>query len=163
MSETKQEQFYKDGNADAVITFEPVKTKLKQSGAHVIFDSSMIPNEIFDLLIVHEDAYMKRKDDICEITRSWFDSLRYIDKNKQDAALRITKRLGVSISDFDGLMEGIILPGAKENHELLGGNPPGLIIPSKRLANIMVNEKQLSHFIDINEAIDTDLTSCYAE
>lgn len=51
MPETKQEEFYRDGKADVVITFEPVKTKLTQAGAHVIFDSSMIPNEIFDLMV----------------------------------------------------------------------------------------------------------------
>ena len=161
MAETKQEKFYKDGKADVVITFEPVKTRLKKLGANVIFDSSMIPNEIFDLLVVHEDVYLSRKDDLCEITAQWFKTLQYMKDNHADAAKRVTHRLGLEISDYDGLLDGIIQPDIFTNKKLLGGEKPGLIEPGERLSKVMIKEKQLKVLVDVNEAIDTSFTSCY--
>ena len=161
MSETKQEKFYADGKADVIITFEPIKTNLIKRGAHVIFDSSMIPNEIFDLLVAHEEAYQARRNELCDITNAWFQALNYINKNKNDAAQRITKRLGVDVGDFDSLMDGIILPNADINKLFLGGSTPDLIGPALKLAKIMQKEKQLSHPVHINEAIDPDFATCY--
>ena len=161
MSESKQLQFYQDGKADAVITFEPIKTLLIESGAHVIFDSSMIPNEIFDLLLVHEDAYLQRKDEICGIAQAWFKALEYMDERPDDAAQRITKRLGMKISDYKGMMDGIKLPDQKGNYDLLAGNTPGLHEPASRLGEIMLAEQQLSRIVDTSAAIDSRFAACY--
>ena len=163
MSESKQAQFYLDGKADAVITFEPVNTILKEAGAHVIFDSSMIPNEIFDLLLVHEDVYLKRKDEICEISKAWFKSLKYMDEQPDDAARRITKRLGVKVSDYAGMMDGIKLPDQKVNYKLLSGDTPGIHTPAQRLGEIMLAEQQLKRIVDISAAIDSEFAACYMQ
>lgn len=161
MAESKQLKFYNDGKADVVITFEPVKTKLKEAGAHVIFDSSMIPNEIFDLLVVHEDVYLKRKGDVCKITKGWFRTLSYMTDNYDDSAKRITRRLGLSVRDYDALLDGIILPDNSENMKLLSGDTPGLIIPGEKLSEIMLYEKQISKKIDLSSAIDASFADCY--
>jgi NitT/TauT family transport system substrate-binding protein len=161
MSESKQVQFYLDGKADAVITFEPVKTVLKEAGAHVIFDSSMIPNEIFDLLLVHEDVYLKRKDEICKVAKAWFKSLEYIEEHPDDAARRITRRLGVALGDYEGMMDGIKLPDQKGNYALLAGSAPGLHEPARRLGDIMLAEKQLDHIVDTRAAVDGNFAACY--
>ena len=163
MSETKQEQFYKDGKADVVITFEPVKTKLKELGAHVIFDSSMIPDEIFDLLVVHEETYLQRKEELCSISKTWFKTLNYMQSNSLDAAQKITQRLDVDINDYDSLLDGIILATVDINRKLLGGTKPGIIEPASRLSSIMINEKQLSRPVDISSAIDADFARCFSE
>ena len=160
MPETKQLKFYKDGMADVMITFEPVKTMLQQTGAHVIFDSSMIPNEIFDVMVVHEDVYLQRKDDLCSLVGSWFKTLNYMKTNRDDAAKRITHRLRLQVEDYDALLDGIILPDAKTNIELLGGESPGLVKPAKRLAKIMLDERQISKMVDLSGSIDASFASC---
>ena len=161
MAETKQLKFYNDGKADVVITFEPVKTKLIEAGAHVIFDSSMIPNEIFDMLVVHEDVFYKRKDALCDITSKWFRTLTYMENNRDDAALRITKRLGLNVSDYDALLDGIKFPDVKTNQKLLGGKVPGLSNPGKRLSKIMLEEELISKSIDVNDAIEKSFAECF--
>ena len=161
MAESKQLKFYNDGKADVVITFEPVKTKLKEAGAHVIFDSSMIPNEIFDMLLVHDDVYTARKKELCDLSAQWFKTLQYMQTNRDDAAKRITHRLGLTVNDYDTLLDGIILPDPKSNSQLLGGEKPGLIEPARRLAEIMLEEKQINNIPDITQAIDTSFASCY--
>jgi len=161
MSESKQLKFFNEGKADVVITFEPVKTKLKESGAHVIFDSSMIPNEIFDLLVVHEDVFNARKEDLCDISTQWFKTLNYMNENRSEAAKRITQRLGLAVTDYDAMLDGIILADRALNKKLLGGKSPELIEPTKRLSEIMLSEKQISKNIDVSVAIDSAFARCY--
>lgn len=161
MAESKQLKFYNDGKADVVITFEPVKTKLKEAGAHVIFDSSMIPNEIFDLLLVHDDVYAERKEELCNLSSQWFKTLQYMHSNRDDAAKRITHRLGLTVNDYDTLLDGIIFPDTGSNKQLLSGDKPGLIEPARRLAEIMLEEKQINKIPDITQAIDTSFSSCF--
>lgn len=161
MSESKQLEFYRQNKADIIITFEPVKTKLLEAGAQVIFDSTQIPNEIFDILVVHEDAYQKRRDEICALVKGWFRSLDYIKNHSDDAAQRITKRLGLEVKDFDNLMAGIILPSTDENRKILGGKEPELIKAADKLARIMLEEQMLTSHVNAGNAIDTSFASCY--
>lgn len=160
MPETKQLKFYEAKKADIVITFEPVKTKLLNAGANVIFDSSMIPNEIFDLLVAHEDIYKSRRKELCSVAGEWFKTLDYMKTNRDDAAKRITHRLGLNIDNYDSLLDGIILADSKTNQQLLGGTTPGLLKPAAQLAEIMLAEKQLSRPVNTSKAIDTSFSSC---
>jgi NitT/TauT family transport system substrate-binding protein len=161
MSESKQEEFYRQGKADVVITFEPVKTRLKALGAHVIFDSSQIPNEIFDLLLIHESVYQKRRAQVCEVVKGWFKALDYLNNEPKDAMLRISKRLGVKPTDIPAMLDGIILPSRDDNKRILGGERPGLIEPAHKLAEILVQEKMLANRVDASVAIDPEFTACY--
>lgn len=163
MADTHQEAFYRQGKADVVITYEPTKTQLANQGMQVIFDSSDIPNEIFDLLVVHEDTYQQRTADICSVARQWFRTLDYMQTNPQDAATRISKRLGVKPEEFTAMLDGIILPTRAENAQMLGGENPGLLEPAERLNQIMQLEGQLSRDIDPKPAIDKDFASCFAQ
>lgn len=161
MPESKQEDFFLQGKADVVITFEPVKTRLIKHGLHVIFDSTKIPDEIFDLLIVHEDVYQKRSDDLCFVVKQWFKSLEYMKSNKNDAALRITKRLGLDVSEYDNLMSGLVLPSKKDNKKLLGGDSPQLLVPGKKLVEIMLKEQQISRQVNVSDAVDPQFARCF--
>lgn len=161
MSETKQEVFYKQGKADVVITFDPVKSKLQALGMKVIFDSSMIPNEIIDILVVHEDVYLQRRDEICDIAKQWAKTLAYMQSNKQDAAQRISKRLGVDVSEYDNIMGGILLSDTNRNISMLGGDNPEIIQSAKKLSAVMLKEKQLSKPVDITSSIDKSFVACF--
>ena len=162
MPESRQFEFYMQGKADVVITFEPVKTKLLNEGTHIIFDSRDIPNEIFDLLVVHENIFQHRRDDVCNIVKQWYKSLDYISLHPDDAAKRISKRLDVKPSEFQSMLNGIKLPSREENISMLSGHPPGILAPAKKLNEIMVSEKQLTHSVDISAALDKTFAECYA-
>ena len=163
MPETHQEKFYQDGNADLVLTFDPVKSRLEKQGMHVIFDSSDIPNEIFDLLVVHEDVYMKRFNDICLIGKQWFKTLDYIKNNNKAAATRMGKRLGVTTIEYNEMMKGLIVPSFEESKKLLAGENPGLLKPAINLASIMLKEKQVSKIVDARVALDHNYMECVAK
>ncbi|WP_126456621.1 ABC transporter substrate-binding protein [Sulfuriflexus mobilis] len=163
MSDSKQVSFYEQGNVDAVITFDPIKTHLAAKGMHVLFDSSDIPNEIFDILVVHEDIYQARRQELCDVVKQWHRTLDYMHTNKQDAARRISARLAINIEDYDAVMSGLILPSASDNQRLLGGEHPEILGAANTLSRIMFKEQQLSRLIDISPALDTTFTRCYAK
>lgn len=160
MSETKQLEFYKQGKADVVITFDPVKTMLLNEGTHIIFDSSMIPHEIIDILVVHEGAYLNRRDEICDIARQWYRSLDYIAKHKEDASLRISKRLGVDVKEFDSMMSGILIGDKEINKQMLGGKAPEIYKIADMVSEVMVREKQLTKQTDVRSSVDASFIGC---
>jgi NitT/TauT family transport system substrate-binding protein len=162
MPETRQEKFYKAGKADVIITYDPIKTKLENSGMHVLFDSSDIPNEIFDLLVVQEDVYLKRFDEICDVGKTWFKTLDYI-KNNSTAAESMGKRLGVSSLELKEMMKGLIIPTLNENKKLMLGEKSDLLETSKKLAEIMLKERQLSKYVDASNTIDEKFIGCIAK
>jgi NitT/TauT family transport system substrate-binding protein len=163
MPESRQYEFYKQGKADVVITFEPVKTRLLKEGTHIIFDSRDIPNEIFDLLVTHEDVFNRRRKDICSAVKQWYKALNYISLYPNDAAKRIGKRLNVKPSEFQAMLSGIKLPTRDENISMLSGKDPGLLGPAKKLNEIMVTEKQLTRSVDVSAALDKTFAECHAK
>lgn len=160
MPETHQEKFYQDGKADLVLTFDPIKSRLEKQGMHVLFDSSDIPNEIFDLLVVHESVYQKRFKDLCLIGKQWFKTLDYMKNNNKEAATRMGKRLGATAAEYNEMMKGLIIPTINESKKLLAGENPGLLKPAKNLASLMLKEKQISKMIDAGVALDRNYMEC---
>lgn len=160
LPEDKHEKAYLQGKIDAAITMEPHKTRLAQAGAHVLFDSSQIPDEIFDLVVVREDVYNTRRDELCLLAQQWFRALDYVQANPQDAASRMGKRLGMDAETFLASMGGIKVPSRLENQRLLGGKAPALLVPARRLAEIMQHAHMLSGPVDIAAAIDPGFEAC---
>lgn len=160
MPEDAHEESYRQGSIDAAITFEPFKSRLVKAGAHVIFDSSKIPSEIFDLLLVDEKVYNTRRDELCELVRQWYRTLDYAQTHPDDAATRMGHRLGVDAREFKNMMGGLMIPTQADNARLLGGKTPAILIPARRLAEVMQREHMLSGPVDISIAIDPDFQKC---
>lgn len=162
-AESKHEEMYRQGKADAFITFDPYKSKLADLGAHVIFDSSQIPNEIFDLMLVHEDVYQNRREDVCNVARQWFRTLDYMKQSPDQAATSIGKRLGVSVADYRAMVGGIKTPTLQENLQLIAGESPDMLEPAKMLNEVMLHEGQLKSHVDIKPALDAKLAVCISK
>jgi NitT/TauT family transport system substrate-binding protein len=163
VSENKHEEMYRQGKADAFITFDPMKTKLAKLGAHSIFDSSDIPNEIFDLMLVHEDVYLNRRKEVCEVAKQWFRTLDYMKRSPGEAAVTISKRLEVSPKEYAEMLLGIKTPDLQENLALISGERPGILKPGKLLNDVMIKEGQLTHQIDLTLGLDSNLNTCLGD
>ncbi len=51
---SEHERAFKTGRVDAVVTFGPARTRLLAKGAKQLFDSTQIPGEIVDVLVMRE-------------------------------------------------------------------------------------------------------------
>ncbi|MDH5184231.1 MAG: ABC transporter substrate-binding protein [Gammaproteobacteria bacterium] len=114
------------GRIDAVVTFEPVRTKLLSQGGKEIFTSKEIPGEVVDVLVVHEDYLSMHRDNVNRLVDVWFDALAYKREDMEGFAEISSRRLKVSTKDVIDSYNGLLLPGRDENQSLLGGDNPKL-------------------------------------
>ncbi len=137
------EQAYKDGAVDAAVTFEPVRTKLLQAGAHEIFTSREIPGEIVDVLVVHQDVVQQHQRNIAALVRGWFSALDYLHEQPHDAAQIMAERLKISPAEALASFDGLKLPDRAENLSMIGTAAPRLAAVTDKLQAIMLKQALL--------------------
>lgn len=157
----RHESVYLDGDADAVVTFEPARSHLLAAGAQAVFSSREIPDEVVDVLVVHKD-YAGRPANrarLAKLVRGWFSALDYLAKEPDKAAQLIGRRLKLSSRDVLASYSGLKLPDKQENWRMLGGPKPALQQSLDRLKAVMV----LHRLLDSSTATDGLLNSEYLE
>jgi len=145
---TEHERAYKEGKVDAVVTFGPARVKLLAAGAKLLFDSSQIPGEIVDTLVVRQSAIDNSAKDIQALVNGRFRALDYLNKNPQEAAARIAPRTQVTPEQILDAFKGLRQPDLAENQKLLDQSNPALINGMRGLVKVMVGNKLLSKEID---------------
>lgn len=151
---TEHERAYKEGKVDAIVTFGPPKAKLLAAGAKLLFDSSQIPGEIVDTLVVRTDAIAKSADTIQALVNGRFRALDYLEKHPQDSAQRIAPRTQVTPEQIQAAFKGLKQPNLADNQRLLDQSDPALINGMRRLVEIMLEEGLLPKAIDPATILD---------
>ena len=80
-AQDRHEKLFRNGGADVVMSYEPYKSGLAAAGAHDIYDTNAIPNEVIDVLAVRENIYQQRREDVCALLHQWFATQRYVDEH----------------------------------------------------------------------------------
>jgi NitT/TauT family transport system substrate-binding protein len=148
----QHEAAYQAGDVDAVVTFEPFNTRLKELGAQEIFTSQEIPGEIIDVLVVHEDIHKTRLDDLKHLTRSWFSALDYLEAEPQKAANIMGKRLKISDEDVLASYQGMELPTYEQNIAMLNNGLTAL----HKLAAIMSEHELITNDLELEQLLSSD-------
>jgi len=134
-------------DVDAIVTFEPVSSRLLAKGATQLFDSSQIPGEIVDVLVVREQYLQDNQAEVRQLINSWYRALHYLRDNPNDAAQRMSRRLQLQPSEVLTAYEGLILPQRQQTLAMLtsdsSGNESQLLDSARRLANVMVQRNLL--------------------
>ena len=87
---------FTEGHAVAAVTFDPYRTQLLKLGKKEIFNSTAIPNEIVDVLVVRKDYSRKYPEVIQHLTDAWFKTLEYQRANPVKSAEYSLKRFNTS-------------------------------------------------------------------
>ncbi|MEO6861383.1 MAG: ABC transporter substrate-binding protein [Microcoleus sp.] len=146
---SEHERAFKTGKVDAVVTFGSARTKLLAAGAKLLFDSSQIPGEIVDVLIVREEVINQQSKALQALVDGRFRALDYLSKNPQDAASRMALRTGVTPEQFLESLKGLSSPNLQENQKLLGKTDPSLLNGVKRLSQVMLENKLLPKAVNL--------------
>jgi NitT/TauT family transport system substrate-binding protein len=89
--------FITDKNA-AAVTWNPILMKIRQDkGATVVFDSSKIPGEIMDLLVVKTAADDKLKK---ALVGAWYETMNLMKTGDQKALEFMAKNSGSTVDEF---------------------------------------------------------------
>lgn len=141
-------------SVDAIVTFEPVKTKLLRQGARLLFDSSQIPGRIMDVLVVLAATTKTHSHSLELLLDGYFRARKYLDAHPEDALKRIALRQGLSSATVLSAYDGLTLPGLEENQALLEGNPAPLQRSADKLAGYMLEKKLLRHPLKVDDLTD---------
>lgn len=111
---------WQTGEVDALITFEPVSSRLRAQDARRLFDSSQIPNTIVDVMAVFPHALERNPEALRRLVASHFEGLHRFRKNPNDVAYRMAERFKLPAQEVLGAYRGLELPNETRNRKLLG-------------------------------------------
>ncbi len=150
----EHERAFIQDRVDAIVTFEPTRSKLLKNGAVQLFDSTQISGEIVDVLIASKETVKMHKETIKALIQNWFYALNYLDKKPENSAHHMIKRLKMSTSQFQDSLAGLKLPTLDENRSLLTGETPALLKSAQKLKTIMLKENLLKNDVDITQIVN---------
>ncbi len=109
------------GQVDAIITFEPMQSRLLAAGYHVIFDSRRMPDEILDALVVRAEVFDARPEAVSALLDGWMAGLAAFRASPQAAAGLLANGLGMSEEEYLATFSGLRFFELDESVELLTG------------------------------------------
>ncbi|RME33235.1 MAG: hypothetical protein D6786_08240 [Gammaproteobacteria bacterium] len=131
------ERAFERGEIDAVVTFEPVRSRLLRAGARLLFDSRQIPGRIIDVLAVRTDRVADHATALEHLLRAWFRALAFQRNHPERAARLMQPRLRLEVEAILAAFDGIEQPDAAANRSLLSGSPAPLDERARELARFM--------------------------
>ena len=146
---SEQQPAFERGEVDAVVTYEPVRTKLKSAGARQLFDSTQIPGEVVDVLVVRTSYLKSSPDNVRLLMDSFYRAKRY-EKEKPDDFVRIAAgREGVTAGEFRQSMTLLRVPDQTEGPAMFAGTPSALQKQVTTLAAVMREKSLLIRPVDV--------------
>jgi len=145
----QHERAFKEKDIDAVITFDPMRKKIIDMGGHVLFDSSRIPGEIVDVLVVRAEKIHLFKQNIKDLRRAWFKAIKNIQAEPHKYAKYIDMRMRMGEENVMSVFDGIAFPDKKDNALLLNGlAEKSLPYSAKKVAKIMFENGLIDSLVD---------------
>lgn len=145
----QHERAFKNKEIDAVITFEPVRSKLLAIGAHVLFDSSQIPDEIVDVIVIRENKQAVFNNQISHLKSAWFRTLIYIKNKPRESASILSLRLKLDLEQTIHIYKTLQLADQQYNQILLSGKPePALQNTARNMIRIMLEQSLIKSAFD---------------
>jgi NitT/TauT family transport system substrate-binding protein len=153
----KQLEAWRNGEVDAVITYEPIASALTHAGAgaHNLFDSRQMPETIIGVLAVRHDR-LEVMPHIRTLIEVHFRALDYIHSNEEDTIRRLSVHDGITPEEVRLALASIILPSLSANRGYLLGAKPGLVAAASNLSRTMVRYGLLAQQDDLQNLILTD-------
>ncbi len=105
-----------EGQVDATVVYPPfTTTALERKGARAIATTAEFPNACSDHLSVSQEMIKSRPRDVQALVNAWFDTLAWINDNKQAANETLAKLAGVDPKDYDSYAAGLSMFTLQQN------------------------------------------------
>lgn len=137
------------GEVDALVTYEPVATRLKKTGASQLLSTREMPDTIFDVLAVRPEALASHREVLRSTLEAHFRALSYLRQNPWDAAYKAVQHLGVSAEEMIASLRGLELPDLIGNQRYLSSQDGDLLRVTHKLSSIMVQAGIIRRPVDI--------------
>ncbi|OOC11263.1 ABC transporter substrate-binding protein [Thioalkalivibrio halophilus] len=132
----EQEAAWERDEVDAVVTYQPVADRLRDDGAHVLFDSRAMPDTIFDVLAIEAGHLERLERSTRHLIAAHFRALHHLRANPVDAGYRMAERLGVPGHRAMETFRGLVLPDPASNRRLLDGSDSRVLLAAREIAGL---------------------------
>ncbi|MBB1486936.1 ABC transporter substrate-binding protein [Oceanospirillum sediminis] len=144
---------WKNPEVDAIVTFEPVRSRLLEAGGKVLFDSRQIPGRIVDVLVASEKSLNNKSGQIRHLLNGHFRALTMMMSAPDKAAEIMSVRLKISQDKVWQLFDGLHIPGLQENRYLLESNLPDTLKRTEALKRLMLESDLLNRNISLDASL----------
>jgi NitT/TauT family transport system substrate-binding protein len=135
-------------NIDALVTYEPHRSMLLKAGASQIFDSSQIPGEIVDVMLVRQATLDRHPAALQDLAQGWFRGVAELENHPQAVAQRKSSNYSLSPTEFLQSLQGLRFVPLAQNHDLLAKRDPTLDKTLQKLQAVMIQGKSLAQAFD---------------
>lgn len=145
---SEHEEAFLNKQVDALVTTEPTRSRLLRKGARQLFDSSLIPNDIVEVLVVREEALQTYRPELAGITASWFKATEHLHNHFALDANEMAPRTGMDPADLLLSLRSLNTPDLQENKRLLSRQDAGFTRRLTTLAKTMAQHELLPGAVD---------------
>lgn len=139
---SRMEGVWRNNLADVVICYEPCTQMIENHGGVRIFDSSDIPNTIFDVLAVRTDVLDDKEAAVKALVQANFLGLDFMRQHNEAALQKLARLNGVTFRQVQMSFEGIRLPDLERNYQLL--QPKGALVEVARSIKPLLHSEKVT-------------------
>tara|TARA_B100001248_G_scaffold217689_1_gene172889 strand:+ start:13226 stop:14221 length:996 start_codon:yes stop_codon:yes gene_type:complete len=139
----------KNGTIEVAVCYQPFSHQIQKEGEYnVLFASSQIPGELFNMLALKKTTLEKNPGQVTQLMKIWKRILDFEKANTQEVHAFMARREHTTLEDFESSLEKIKVITLEEQPPLLA--PEGLV-----KASLDRTESTLRYIGLLEEAIPT--------
>jgi NitT/TauT family transport system substrate-binding protein len=154
------------GQVDATAVFAPFTTQaLKRVGSKELFSSKDFPGAISDHLVFTRKFVEENPDRVQALVDSWFATLDYMKANPDKAYQIMSKRAGVSVSEYQEYADGTRIFTIEENLTAFqqGRDYTSLQFAAREMSKFLTEVGLAKTELDTSKLFDDRFVKAYAE
>lgn len=139
----QQEDAFNAGKVAAVVTFEPMRSRLVRAGGRVLFDSRRMEGRIVDVLALTEAAAASPAA-VAALVGGWREGLQLLTQRRDEAIAIMDRRQRIGPAALATALTGLTFADAETNRRYLTGERPELARLGSELGACMVRHRLLA-------------------
>lgn len=149
---------YEEMGLDAVVTSDPWRIRLENKGAHALFDSKVLADEMSRVLMVREDVIDSYPAEFRAVVAAHFHvALKQLANGAMTERMApILRREGLTTEQFHRVLDLIRTPDRKENMRLLTPGAAGLEPVLARMNEFMLKTALLKSPAKPTDVLDPE-------
>ncbi|WP_304914616.1 ABC transporter substrate-binding protein [Hydrogenophaga sp.] len=145
-----------NGKAGAAISYQPLVGALKNAGFHVVFDSTGLSEELFDVLVVRASTLKERPGQVDALIAGWRDGLDALTGDRPSVAADMARGSDMTPDQYLETLGGLVFYDPAASLQLLAGQPPPLVHGAQRLVQTLIAAGLLDQEPDWGRLIDPE-------
>ncbi|MFW6296195.1 MAG: ABC transporter substrate-binding protein [Halothece sp.] len=154
------------GKVDAVGVFAPFTTQaLQRQGSKELFSSADFPGAIPDHLVVSRQLIDERPEAVQGLVNTWFDTLAFIENNRETAYKAMSEKAGVSMKEYQDYDSGTTIFTLEDNLKAFQSREDitSLYFAADKVSDFLLQNGLIQSLPETRQLFDDQFVKAYAE